>query len=345
MKIFITREIPNQGIKLLRAKGFEVRVSPHDRVLSKEELVAWLKKGQYDAVLCLLTDKIDGEVFDAAGKQCKIFANFAVGFDNIDVQAARDRGVMVVNTPGVLSDSVAEFAFAMILSIAHRIPEGDRFSRAGMYHGWEPELLLGTDVAKRVLGILGLGRIGSRVAHQAVKGFGMKVLYYDVKRNLEFEEEFSAKGGSASGGERESGVDSTGLPQAEFRPDPNDIFRESDFISIHVPLMESTRHLVNAERLKLMKPTAYLVNTSRGPIVDEVALLNALKAGTIRGAAIDVWEYEPKLTPGLTELNNIILTPHIASATEETRQEMGEVAAKNIIEALEGRTPPNLITA
>jgi glyoxylate reductase len=329
MKIFITREIPNHGVELLRSKGYTVAVSPHDRVLSKQELVAELKKGQYDAVLCLLTDKIDGEVFDATGSQCKIFANFAVGFDNIDVQAARERGVMVANTPGVLSDSVAEFAFAMILSIAHRIPEGDRFSRAGKYHGWEPELLLGTDVAQRVLGILGLGRIGSRVAHQAVKGFGMKVLYYDVKRNEDFE--------------RESGVDSTGSPQAEFRADPNDIFRESDFISVHVPLMESTRHMVNAERLKLMKPTAYLVNTSRGPIVDEAALRDALKAGTIRGAAIDVWEHEPELTPGLTELDNIILTPHIASATEETRQEMGEVAAKNIIEALEGRTPPNLV--
>lgn len=331
MKIFITREIPDHGVELLRKKGYEVVISSQNRVLSKQELMIELKKGMFDAVLCLLTDKIDGDVLDAAGSQCKIFANFAVGFDNVDVVAARDRGVMVTNTPGVLSDSVAEFAFSMILAIAHRIPEGDRFSRAGKYHGWEPELLLGTDVSKRVLGILGLGRIGSRVANQAAHGFGMRVLYYDVKRNEDFE--------------KESGVDSTGSPQAEFRADPNDIFRESDFISVHVPFMESTRHFVNAERLKLMKPTAYLINTSRGPIVDEAALRDALKAGIIRGAAIDVWEHEPELTLGLVELDNIILTPHIASATEETRQEMGEVAAKNIIEALEGRTPPNLITA
>lgn len=321
MKIFITRKIPNRGINMLADKGYEVVVSPHDKVLSKSELIDALTKDRYDAVLCLLTDKIDGEVFDAAGKQCKIFANYAAGFDNIDLVAAQERGIMVTNTPGVLSDSVAEHAFALILAIAHRIAESDRFSRAGKYHGWEPELLLGTDVSRKVLGVVGLGRIGSRVAAIGRRGFDMPVLYYDVKRNESFE--------------RESG--------AEFRADADDIFREADFVSLHVPLLDATRHLVNAERLKLMKPTAYLVNTSRGPIVDEAALRDALKAGTIRGAAIDVWEHEPELTPGLAGLDNIIITPHIASATEETRQRMSELAAKNIIEALEGRTPPNLV--
>lgn len=321
MKVFVTRNIPDRGIKMLTGKGYQVVVSPHDRVLTKQELMDALKTGQYDAVLSLLTDKIDAEVMDAAGKQCKIFANYAVGFDNIDLAAAKERGVMVTNTPDVLTETVAEHTFALMLSIAHRIAESDRFSRAGKYHGWEPELLLGTDVSHKTLGIVGLGRIGSRVAHHAAKGFGMRVLYYDVRRNENFEKEVSA----------------------EFRDSADDIFREADFVSIHVPLIPETRHLVNASRLQLMKPTAYLVNTSRGPIVDEAALRDALKAGTIKGAAIDVWEHEPELTPGLADLENIIITPHTASATEETRQKMGEVAAKNIIEALEGRMPPNVV--
>ncbi len=321
MKIFVTRKIPSRGIETLSAKGHIVAVNPEDRVLAKSELIAFLKDDRYDAVLCLLTDKIDAEVLDAAGPQCKVFANYAVGFDNIDMKAAGERNIMVTNTPDVLTQSVAEHTFALMLAIARRIPESDRFSRAGKYHGWAPELLLGTDVSGRTLGIIGLGRIGSRVAHHAVRGFGMPVIYFDVRRNEDFEKEF----------------------QAGYRPNVDDIFREADFISLHVPLLPATRHLVNAERLKLMKPSAYLINTSRGPIVDEAALRDALKAGAIRGAAIDVWEHEPELTPGLAELDNIILTPHTASATEETRQKMGEVAAENIIEALEGRTPPNLV--
>ena len=184
-----------------------------------------------------------------------------------------------------------------------------------------PELLLGDDVSGKTLGIIGLGRIGARVAHHAVKGFDMKVLYHDVKRNDAFE--------------AESG--------AVFKENLEELLKEADFISIHVPLLPQTKHLINAEKLKLMKPTAYLVNTSRGPIVDEVALRDALRDKVIKGAAIDVWEHEPELTPGLAELDNIIITPHTASATEETRQKMGEVAAKNIITALRGETPPNLI--
>ncbi len=321
MKIFVTRKIPNRGPDMLRAKGYEVVVSPHDRVLTKAELIEFLKKDRYDAVLSLLTDKIDAEVLDAAGKQCKIFANMAVGFDNIDVKAARERGIMVTNTPEVLTQTVAEHTFALMLAIAHRIPESDRFSRAGRFKGWEPELLLGADVSGKTLGIIGLGRIGSRVAHHAVRGFEMRVIYFDVKRNENFEKEFGA----------------------EYRENADDLFREADFISIHAPLTPNTLHLVNADRLRLMKPTAYLINTSRGPIIDEVALYDALKAGTVKGAAIDVWEHEPELTPGLAELENIILTPHTASATEETRQKMGGVAAINIIEALERRTPPNLV--
>lgn len=330
MKIFVTRQIPNKGIDMLKNKGWEVVVNPHDRVLKKDELIEHLKMGKYDAVLSLLTDKVDAEVLDAIKESgAKILANYAVGFDNIDLKAAAERGIMVTNTPGVLTDSVAEHTFTLILSIAHRVAESDRFTRAGKYHGWEPMMLLGTDVSKKVLGIVGLGRIGSRVAHHAVKGFEIKVLYYDVKRSEEFE--------------REYGVDSTGSPQVEFRENVDDVFKEADFVSIHVPLLPTTKHLVNAERLSLMKKTAYLINTSRGPIVDEKALVEALRNGVIRGAALDVYENEPLLAPGLSELENVILTPHTASATEETRQAMGELAAKNIIEALEGRQPPNLV--
>ena len=321
MKIFVTRNIPSQGIEMLKAKGYEVVVSPDDRVLAREELIASLKADQYDAVLCLLTDKIDGDVLDAAGKQCKIFANYAVGVDNVDLKAAEEKGVMITNTPGVLTNTVAEHAFALMLAIGHRIAEADRFTRVGKYTGWAPMMLLGHDVSAKTLGIVGLGRIGSRVAHHAVAGFEMKVIYYDVKRNVDFEKEF----------------------HAEFRENPDDVFREADFISIHVPLLPTTKHMVNAGRLSLMKKSAYLINTSRGPIVDEAALVEALRNNVISGAAIDVYENEPALAPGLAELENVILTPHIASATEETRQAMSVLAAQNIIEALEGRTPPNVV--
>ena len=306
---------------MLKAKGYEVVVSPHDRVLAKDELIAFLKADRYDAVLCLLTDKIDGDVLDAAGKQCKIFANYAVGFDNMDLNAAKEQGMMITNTPGVLTDTVAEHTFALLLAIAHRVAEADRFTRAGKYTGWAPMMFLGHDASRKVLGIVGLGRIGSRVAHHAVGGFEMKVIYYDVKRNEDFEKEFGA----------------------EFRENADDVFREADFVTIHVPLLPTTKHTVNATRLGLMKKSTYLINTSRGPIVDENALVEALRNNVISGAAIDVYENEPVLAPGLAELENVIITPHIASATQETRQAMSVLAAQNIIEALEGRTPPNLV--
>lgn len=315
MKVFITRKIPDRGIKLLQEKGYEVAASPHDRVLTREELIE-MGKGA-DAVLAQLTDKINGQIVDAIGKQLKVIANYAVGYDNLSVKEIAERGVVLTNTPEVLTETVAEHTFALMLAIAHRIAESDKFSRAGKYKGWAPELLLGNDVSHKTLGIVGLGRIGSRVAHHAVRGFDMRVLYYDVKRNEDFEKEFGA----------------------EFRENVDDVFREADFISIHVPLLPATQHLVNEARLKMMKPSAYLINTSRGPIVDEAALRDALKAGVIKGAAIDVWEHEPELTLGLSELENIIITPHTASATEETRQKMGELAAKNIIEVLEEGPP------
>lgn len=329
LKVFITRPIPDVGIKLLQAKGYKVVVNEaaRERAAAKEEIAAALRQAQgeggaFDALLSVLTDKINAEIMDAAGPQLKIIANYAVGFDNIDLAAAKERRIMVTNTPDVLTNTVAEHTFALILAIAHRIAEGDRFSRAGLYKAWGPELLLGTDVSGKTLGIVGLGRIGSRVAHHAAKGFGLKVLYTDPKPNPDFDKEYGAT--------YLAGVD--------------ELLPECDFVSIHVPLLESTHHLINETRLRLMKKTAYLINTSRGPIIDEKALAAALSKGWIKGAAVDVFEFEPEITPELKNLDNIILTPHIASATRETREKMAILAAKNIIEALEGKTPPNLIS-
>lgn len=320
MKVYITRQIPESGINKLKEKGYEVDINSADKVLSREELLNALKQKPYDAVLCLLTDKIDKEVFGAV-PTAKIFANYAVGFDNINLADAKEKNVMVANTPGVLTETVAEHTFALMLAIAHRVSEADRFTRAGNYKGWAPMLLLGANLAGKTLGIVGLGRIGSTVAGYAVRGFGAKIIYYDVNRNEDFEKEF----------------------QAEYRGNVDDVLKEADFISIHVPLLESTRHLINKERLAMMKPTAYLVNTSRGPVIDEQALVEALKNKIIKGAALDVFENEPALALGLAELENVILTPHIASATEETRSKMSDIAAENVIAALEGRVPPNLV--
>ena len=320
MKIYITRIVPQSGIETLKSEGFEVVINPEDRVLTKEELMVALKDQNYDALFCLLTDKIDAEVIDSFGPQLKVIANMAVGFDNIDIAEAKRRGIVITNTPGVLTDTVAEHTFALMLAIAHRVVEADKFTRAGKYTNWAPMLLLGNNLSGKVLGIIGLGRIGSRVAHHAVKGFEMKVFYYDVKRNEEFEKEFNAV----------------------YMP-LDDLLQQSDFVSIHVPLLETTKYLINAGKLKLMKPTAYLINTSRGPIINEAALAYALKNKIICGAALDVFEFEPSVTPELLALDNVILTPHIASATEETRSKMSALAATNIVEALEGRVPPNIL--
>lgn len=319
-KVYLTRKIPEAGIKMLEDKGYEVDISPKDGVLTKDELLTALKKKEYNTVLCLLTDAIDAEVFDAV-PSAKIFANYAVGYNNIDVEAAKKRGVTITNTPGVLTDTVAEHTFSLMLSLMNRITEADRFVRAGKYEGWAPELLLGNDVSGKTLGILGAGRIGSRVAYHAKHGFNMRIIYYDVKRNEAFEKDYDAG----------------------YRENKDDLLKEADVVSIHVPLLDSTRHFINKERLSIMKPTAYLINTSRGPVIDEKALVEALKNRIIKGAALDVFENEPELAPGLIDLENVVLTPHIASATEETRSKMAELAALNIVAFFEGKTPPNKV--
>lgn len=318
--VYVTRHIPDIGINLLRAAGHTVDVSEKNGVLTKDELLSALGAKSYDAVVCLLTDTIDASVFDAV-PTAKIFANYAVGFNNVDVAAANERGVTITNTPGVLTNSVAEFALALILAITKRVPESERFLRAGKYDGWGPELLLGMDLKGKTLGIVGAGRIGYEVARRAHNGFDMNIVYYDVKQLPELEKDFGAT----------------------FRATVEEVLKEADVVSIHVPLLPETTHLMNAERLAMMKPGAYLINTSRGPVIDEVALVDALKRGVIRGAGLDVFENEPKLAPGLAELENVVITPHTASATDETRSVMSEMVATNVIAFLQGEVPANVV--
>lgn len=312
-KIFITRKIPDSGINLLKKqKNFDVEVSEYNRVLKPKEL---LKKVQgIDALLCLLTDKIDAKVMDKAGKQLKIIANYAVGYNNIDVESATKKSIMVTNTPGVLTDTVAEHAVGLILAIAQRIPEADKFTRAGKFKAWEPMLLLGSDLKNKTLGIIGMGRIGQRVAEIMSKGFNMNIIYSDKYENKNYKKVVLKK-----------------------------LLKTADVISVHVPLIPSTRHLISKAELKLMKPSVYLINTSRGPVIHEKALVKALKKKQIAGAGLDVFEKEPKLAPGLNKLDNIIITPHIASASIETREKMSVMACQNIIDALCGKKPKNLV--
>ena len=311
---------------MLKKKGYQVSIYPKDQIIPRAALLKGVRG--MDAILPILTDKINAEVLDAAGTQLKIVANYAIGTDNIDLAECKKRKVMVTNAPGPeIVQSVAEHTFALILALAHRIVEADKFTRAGKYHGWGPQMMLGTDVYGKTLGVVGLGRIGFAVTQRAAKGFGMKILYNDPKPNPEFEKQFGAKY-----------VD---LPA---------LLKNSDFVSLHVPLLPSTRHLISTPQFSLMKKTAFLVNTARGPIVDEKALLQALKAKKIAGAALDVFECEPSIDCDLTDhlelksFNNVILTPHTASATVETRQAMSRTAAANIIAALSGQVPPNLVT-
>jgi glyoxylate reductase len=311
-KVLVTRKLPGSAIKKLQAQ-YAVTLNNKSSNLKRSELKKMVV-GQ-DAILCLLADKIDKEIIDAAGKQLKVIANYAVGCDNIDIATARAKGIIVTNTPGVLTQAVAEHAMALLITIARRIPESDKFLRQNKYKGWEPELFLGNELCGKTLGIVGMGRIGGAVAKIAAKGYNMKVVYFDNgKSNPELDKTISS-----------SNVNLT------------ELLKTSDFVSIHVPLLPSTRHLIGKKELGLMKKTAYLVNTARGPIIDEKALVNALKNKKIAGAALDVFEFEPKLSPGMSSLTNIVITPHIASATIETRTAMAELAVNNIIAVLSGQ--------
>lgn len=314
--VYVTRLIPEENIAELR-KHFDVEVNPDDRALSKEELKVKLK-GK-NAAVSLLTDIIDGEVLDAAGSQLKIVANYAVGFNNFDLAAATERGVILTNTPGVLDEATATLTFTLLLAMARRIPEADKFMRDGKWQGWAPMFFIGLDVDKKTLGIAGLGRIGQNVARKA-RGFDMKIIYTDVRRNEEFENEVGAT-----------------------YVDKETLLKESDFITLHVPLLPETYHYIGETELKMMKPTAVLINASRGPVVDEAALVKALQAKEIWGAALDVFEAEPKIAPGLSDLDNVVIVPHIASATMDTRLKMGAIAVGNIIKVLNGQEPDTCV--
>jgi glyoxylate reductase len=316
-KVYVTRELPERGLKIIR-KYFETEVWTEYAPPPKKLIIE--KAKNVDALAPLLSDKIDAEVFDAAPK-LKIVAQMAVGFDNIDVQEATRRGIYVTNTPEVLTDTTADFAWALLMAVARRVVEADKYVRAGQWKvGWHPSMMQGRDVYNATIGIVGAGRIGYAVAKRAT-GFGMKILFYDVVPRPEIEKDFGAK-----------------------KVDLDTLFRESDFICIHVPLMKETHHLVNAERLKLMKKTAYLINNSRGPVVDEKALYEALKEGRIAGAGLDVFEQEPTpMDNPLLKLDNVVVAPHISSASYETRSKMAEMVADNLVAFFEGKKPPNLI--
>ncbi len=310
-QVLITRKIPPPGVELVREVA-EVDLWEEDRVIPREILLQKIR--DKDGLLCLLTDRVDKEILEA-GEKLRVVSNYAVGFDNLDVEEAKRRNIIVTNTPGVLTETTADLAWALLLCTARRIAEADRFTKAGKFTGWSPTMLLGQDVYGKTLGLIGLGRIGFAVAKRA-KGFAMRILYYDVARMESKEQEVGA----------------------EFVP-LKILLTESDFISIHTPLTPKTRHLIGEKELKMMKRTAVLVNTARGPVIVEEALVKALKEGWIFGAGLDVYEFEPKLTAGLTDLPNVVLAPHIGSASVETRSKMAEIAAKNLILALQGKEP------
>jgi glyoxylate reductase len=315
MKIFVTRKIPEAGLELLK-KEHEVDVYPYDRVPAKEEIIKGLK-GK-DGLLCLLSDPIDEEVINS-NPNLKMIANYAVGYDNIDVKAATKRGIPVSNTPGVLTDATAEMAWALLFSVARRTVEGDLFARSGKFSGWGPMLMLGQGVSKKTLGIVGAGRIGTAVALKS-KGFDMRVLYVDERRNEILERELNAR--------------KVGLPE---------LLKNSDYVSLHVPSSKETYHLIGEKELRTMKKNAILINTSRGPVVDEKALAKALKEKWIFGAGLDVYEHEPKITEDFKKLENVVLQPHSASATIETRTKMAVMAAENMLAGLKGEIPSNCV--
>lgn len=318
MKIFVTREIPGDSLEKLKASGHEVVISDLGRALTTEELLKGITG--VDAIMSLLTDKIDGDVMDAAGPQLKIISNYAVGFDNIDVEAATKRGIIVTNTPSdEVNEAVAEHTWALILAITRRIVEADEAARSGAYKGWEPDIFLGHSIIGKTLGIVGLGRIGSMVARRA-QGYKMTVLYTKREPDPEAEKELGVK----------------------FVP-LDELLAQSDIVTLHVPLTDETRHMINKETLAKMKDRSFLINTARGPIVEENDLVQALRHGHLSGAALDVFDNEPDISPELIAMPNVITTPHIASATWEARGKMGEQAVAAILDTLSGTKPQNMV--
>ena len=316
MRILITGHLPKEVIFRLEEK-YQVEMNHEDRPMDRLKLLKSI--GNKTGLLPMITDRIDEEALDMA-PQLRMIANFGVGYNNIDVKAATSRGIMVSNTPGVLTDATAELAFALILAASRRVVEGDRMVREGRFQFWAPMLFLGREVTGKTLGIVGLGEIGKAVARIA-GSFHMRILYYQ-RHQLDPAEE------------SELAVEYTDLET---------LLMTSDIVSLHVPLTEETRHLIGEKELSHMKTKSFLINTSRGPVIDEAALVSALKEGKIGGAGLDVYEHEPSLTPGLTELDNVVLLPHVGSGTHEARFRMGSLAVENLIAGMEGRMPPNLV--
>ena len=313
-KVFVTRIIPDAGFDLVKA-ACEVDLWT-DELPPLYEVLLERVRG-VDGLLCLLTDRIDAQLMDTAGSQLKVISNHAVGFDNIDLPAATARSIPVGNTPGILTDATADFAFSLLVSAARRVVEGDRYVRAGQWKTWGPSILLGPDVTGATLGIIGYGRIGQALAKRA-SGFDMRILYYDPM------------------------VADPTVPGTAV--DLETLLRESDFVSLHTVLNEQTRHLINRDTLALMKPNAILVNTSRGPVVDGQALYEALQANKIFAAALDVTDPEPlPMDSPLLELDNLVIAPHIASASKPTRDKMSLMAAKNLLAGLDGQQLPNCV--
>ena len=313
----MTRKILPSGIELLKKFTDELIVNEKDRNLTREELLKNVKG--VHAIASLLSDEIDKEVMDAAGPQLKIIANYAVGYNNIDVEEATKRGIKVTNTPDVLTNATADLTWALIMAVSRKIVKSDQYCRNGEFVGWAPELMLGMELTGKSIGILGAGRIGQAVGRRA-KAFDMNILYCSRYDKFAFEVETKAK-----------------------RVGLEDLLRDSDIVSIHLPLADETYHLLEAHELGLMKESAILINTGRGPIVNEQALVDVLKIGKIAGAGLDVFEEEPKIHPELMKMKNTVLLPHIGSATTETRRKMSVMVAENIVAALKGDTPLNLV--
>jgi len=315
-RVFVSRVIPDAGLSLLKAH-FDCEVWPHDRPPTRDELVAGCTNK--DALVCLLTEKVDADVLRAI-PSVKIVANVAVGYDNLDIAAGTAAGVVMTNTPGVLDDTTADLAFALILATARRLAEADRLTRSGTWGGWGIMQLLGHDVHHATLGIVGFGRIGRGVARRAL-GFEMNVIYSDDYPPLpEVERELRAR-----------------------RVPFEELLRTADFITLHTPLTPETRHLINAGTLAKMKRSTCVINTSRGPVIEEAALVKALRDGTIAGAGLDVYENEPKISSDLIAAPNTVLLPHIGSASHATRGKMAEMAANNVIAFFKGLPPPNAV--
>lgn len=315
-KVLLTREMPGPAMEKLK-KEVDLEYVSEETKLTKQEIIDRIR--DKDGVISMLDDPIDADVINAA-PNLRVISNYAVGFNNIDIKTATSKGIVVTNTPGVLTNATADLAWALLMAVSRRIVEGDKFLRAGKFNCWGPKLMLGYEFAGKTLGIIGMGRIGSAVAKRA-KGFDMHVVYY--KRHRLSEEE-----------EREIGAEYVSL---------NDLLSKSDFVSIHTPLTDDTRHMLGEEQFKKMKRNCILVNTARGPIIDEKALVKALKEGWIAGAGLDVYENEPAVTPELLDMDNVVLEPHIGSATYEAREKMAEMVVEDCLAVLNGNKPVNIV--